>query len=344
MINPNFDIADKIAVELSSSRTDHNELAKASTYLNKAASADDFFRWLEWMASPRVSERLARSNRTPAYYQQIRRACQQLRHVAREGDGAEETQVRMAQTLAWAVRLMQYQRVARPVAAADSVLFHLGRVDRSVTPGDVSRRGVQGKKTSGIRSLEQLKEGMELVGTVKRTAPFGAFVDIGVGRDGLVHVSKLREGYVQRVEDVVQVGQAVTVWVESVGVQQGRIALTMVRPATVVVATEPTPVPDAKPKAVKEAAPAGRPAAVRVSAVEEIVPGLWVKAVIRRVEANRIVVDLGVEQEASISFAQLEGQPTDPDEVAEELPAGTEIEARVLRINSRGRIQLTLKE
>jgi len=69
-----FDIAHSLAKELTEADTDHNEVAKASAYLNQIRHAADFFEWLTWMATPRVSEQLARSKRTPDYYKQINRA------------------------------------------------------------------------------------------------------------------------------------------------------------------------------------------------------------------------------------------------------------------------------
>lgn len=81
-----------------------------------------------------------------------------------------------------------------------------------------------------VLKLEDLKAGMELEGTVRNVVDFGAFVDIGVKQDGLVHISKLKRGYVKHPLDVVSVGDVVTVWVDSVDVRKGRIALTMISP------------------------------------------------------------------------------------------------------------------
>lgn len=80
-----------------------------------------------------------------------------------------------------------------------------------------------------VLQLEDLKEGMELQGTVRNVVDFGAFVDIGVKQDGLVHISKLSKSYVKHPLDVVSVGDIVTVWVESVDIQKGRVALTMIK-------------------------------------------------------------------------------------------------------------------
>ncbi|MEC1754700.1 Tex family protein [Bacillus mojavensis] len=80
-----------------------------------------------------------------------------------------------------------------------------------------------------VLQLEDLKEGMELQGTVRNVVDFGAFVDIGVKQDGLVHISKLSNQFVKHPLDVVSVGDIVTVWVDSVNVQKGRVSLSMVK-------------------------------------------------------------------------------------------------------------------
>jgi uncharacterized protein len=82
-----------------------------------------------------------------------------------------------------------------------------------------------------VLKLEDLKPGMELQGTVRNVVDFGAFVDIGVKQDGLVHISKLRKQFVKHPMDVVSVGDVVTIWVDSVDINKGRVALTMISPA-----------------------------------------------------------------------------------------------------------------
>lgn len=78
-----------------------------------------------------------------------------------------------------------------------------------------------------VLKMEDLKQGMELQGTVRNVVDFGAFVDIGVKQDGLVHISKLANRFVKHPLDVVSVGDIVTVWVEEADVKKGRIALSM---------------------------------------------------------------------------------------------------------------------
>ncbi len=78
-------------------------------------------------------------------------------------------------------------------------------------------------------SIEDLEVGMELTGTVRNVVDFGAFVDIGVHQDGLVHISKMAKRFVKHPSDVVAVGDTVKVWVEKVDRDRGKISLTMVQ-------------------------------------------------------------------------------------------------------------------
>ena len=78
-------------------------------------------------------------------------------------------------------------------------------------------------------SIKDLQPGMELRGTVRNVVDFGAFVDVGVHQDGLVHISKLANRFVKHPSDVVRVGDNVTVWVEKVDLDRKKISLTMVQ-------------------------------------------------------------------------------------------------------------------
>ena len=83
---------------------------------------------------------------------------------------------------------------------------------------------------SDVMSMEDLTPGMELKGTVRNVVDFGAFVDIGVHQDGLVHISRMANRRIGHPSEVVRVGDIVTVWVVEVDVPKKRIALTMRRP------------------------------------------------------------------------------------------------------------------
>lgn len=97
-----------------------------------------------------------------------------------------------------------------------------GRDPRDSMPAPILRQDVL--------KMEDLQPGMELKGTVRNVVDFGAFVDIGVKQDGLVHLSKLAKQFVKHPSDVVSVGDIVTVWVESIDLKTKRIALTMIQP------------------------------------------------------------------------------------------------------------------
>ncbi|MEG2708844.1 MAG: S1 RNA-binding domain-containing protein, partial [Vagococcus sp.] len=99
-------------------------------------------------------------------------------------------------------------------------LLQPGRDMRDEMPAPLLRQDVL--------SMEDLKAGMELQGTVRNVVDFGAFVDIGVKQDGMVHVSKLSAKFIKHPTDVVAVGDVVTVWIDSVDIKKKRISLTMI--------------------------------------------------------------------------------------------------------------------
>ena len=102
-------------------------------------------------------------------------------------------------------------------------LIKPGRDIRDALPKPVLRQD--------IMDINDLAPGMELIGTVRNVVDFGAFVDIGVHQDGLVHLSEITDRYIRHPSDVLEVGQTVTVWVKDVDVKKNRIGLTMKNPA-----------------------------------------------------------------------------------------------------------------
>ncbi len=81
-----------------------------------------------------------------------------------------------------------------------------------------------------VMDMNDLKAGMELQGTVRNVIDFGAFVDIGVHQDGLVHISQITDKFIKHPSEVLKVGQIVTVWVTAVDTAKKRISLTMKKP------------------------------------------------------------------------------------------------------------------
>ena len=83
-----------------------------------------------------------------------------------------------------------------------------------------------------VLDIKDLVAGMELMGTVRNVIDFGAFVDIGVHQDGLVHISRMANRFIKHPAEVVKVGDVIKVWVVDVDVKKMRIALTMLPPKT----------------------------------------------------------------------------------------------------------------
>ncbi len=98
-------------------------------------------------------------------------------------------------------------------------LMKPGRDIRDSLPAPLLRQDVMG--------MEDLKTGMELIGTVRNVVDFGAFVDIGVHQDGLVHISEITDKYIRHPSEVLKVGQTVKVFVKEVDLKKKRIGLTM---------------------------------------------------------------------------------------------------------------------
>jgi len=145
-------------------------------------------------------------------------------------------------------------------------------------------------------SIQDLRPKMKLQGVVTRTEIYGAFVNIGLEREGLVHISQLATKRVAKVTDKVKVGDKVTVWVKEVDPQQGRIGLTMIEPP-----------------------------AVEWSELRE---GQIVKGKVVRLERFGAFVDLGAERPALLHVREMGPYVKDP---AEEVHVGQEIEVKILR-------------
>ena len=101
-------------------------------------------------------------------------------------------------------------------------LLHPGRDPRDDLPKSLLRTDIVG--------IEALKPGMELKGTVRNVVDFGAFVDVGVHQDGLVHISQITNKFIKHPSEMLKVGDIVTVWVLGVDVAKKRISLTMRQP------------------------------------------------------------------------------------------------------------------
>jgi predicted RNA-binding protein with RPS1 domain len=148
-------------------------------------------------------------------------------------------------------------------------------------------------------SINDLEPKIELTGVVKKVELFGAFVDVGVGHDGLLHISQLSSGHVRNVTDVVKEGDSVTVWVMAIDREKGRFNLTMVRPAAV--------------------------------SWDDIKPGSVLTGKVTRVERFGAFVDVGAERAGRIHVSELSTEYVkNPEDIVK---VGDEVRAKVLNVN-----------
>lgn len=163
----------------------------------------------------------------------------------------------------------------------------------------------------GVVTILNLQRGQYLKGQVKNIAQFGAFVDIGLPQDGLVHISELAKQKIDKVEDVVSVGQEVEVWVKKVDKKRGRISLTMVKPVSL--------------------------------KIRDIDEGAELEGTVTRLESYGAFVNIGSERDGLVHISQITHDyikhPSDT------LAVGDTVQVKVLKVNRKKRqIDLSIKE
>lgn len=156
----------------------------------------------------------------------------------------------------------------------------------------------------------KLSTGMELRGTVKNIELYGAFVDINTGQDALLHISQLGKPNVRNVEDVVKVGDEITVYVLKVDRNTGRVALSLVKPSAVTWDT--------------------------------LKDGMSLTGKVVRVEKFGVFVEVGAERPGMVHISELaDSYVKTPSDVVK---VGEEVSVRVLKVDRRKRqIDLTMK-
>jgi len=164
--------------------------------------------------------------------------------------------------------------------------------------------------TDGAPSIHNLQIGQRLTGKVKNIADFGAFIDIGIAQDGLVHISELAKQKVEKVTDVISQGQEVEVWVKKVDTKRGRISLTMI-----------------KPIALK---------------LRDIAEETELEGVVTRLESYGAFVDIGTDRDGLVHISQITyDYIKHPEDV---LQVGQKVSVKVLKVNRKKRqVDLSIK-
>lgn len=159
--------------------------------------------------------------------------------------------------------------------------------------------------------VKTLAVGQEVEGVVKRVTDFGAFVDIGVGRDGLVHVSEMGTGRVTKPSDVVREGDKVRVWIKELDREKNRISLSMIAPGTLT--------------------------------MRDLEEGMIVTGKVTRLERYGAFVDIGVGREGMLHVKEMgHGYVQRPEDVVQ---VGQDLQVQVIGVDRRrGRIDLSIKE
>ncbi|NJN81016.1 MAG: S1 RNA-binding domain-containing protein [Caldilineaceae bacterium] len=160
------------------------------------------------------------------------------------------------------------------------------------------------------RVVKTLHVGQEVTGVVKRITDFGAFIDIGVGRDGLLHVSELSIQRIGKVTDVLSEGEEVTVWIKELDRKRNRISLTKIPPGT--------------------------------KTIRDLEKGEIVNGTVTRILPYGAFIDIGIGRDALLHVREMSnGFVEKPEDVVQ---VGEEIEARIVDISRRrSRVDLSLK-
>jgi transcriptional accessory protein Tex/SPT6 len=173
-----------------------------------------------------------------------------------------------------------------------------------------SATGPAEKAAPAPMSIDSLRVGQRLTGKVKNITKFGAFVDVGIPQDGLVHISKLAKWKVDKVTDVVSQGQEVEVWVKKVDKKRGRLSLTMIKPIS-----------------------------FRLKDIKE---GAELEGVVTRLEPYGAFVDIGSEREGLVHISQISHDYIKhPEEV---LAVDDKVTVKVLKVDRKKRqVDLSIK-
>ncbi len=211
---------------------------------------------------------------------------------------AEETAAPVAEETAVSEAVSEAETAEQPAAQAEPAEVTAAATAEAVAPGEAPK------------SIDDLAPGMELSGTVKRIELYGAFVDLGIGKDGLLHISQLGKADVRNVEDVVSVGQRLSVYVLKVDKDQGRIALSLTKPLGV--------------------------------SWDSLRQGMDVSGTIVKIENFGVFVDFGAERPGMIHVSELaSGYVRSPEDVVK---VGEAVTARIIKLDRRKkRIDLSLK-
>lgn len=190
--------------------------------------------------------------------------------------------------------------------AASAEVGSKGRGSEKTDSGETD----SGETEDGKPVVRMLSVGQQVRGVVRRISEFGAFVDIGVGRDGLVHISELSPRRIAKVTDVLQEGQEATFWIKKLDRDRNRISLTMIEPG--------------------------------MKTIRNMEKGDVVQGTVTRLMPYGAFVDIGIGRDALLHVREMgERFIAKPEDVVH---VGEQIDARIIDISRRrARVDLSIK-
>lgn len=176
--------------------------------------------------------------------------------------------------------------------------------------GDTGEGDASDEDGDSQRVVRMLAVGQQVDGVVRRITDFGAFVDIGVGRDGLIHISELSMQRVGKVSDVLSANQEVKPWIKKLDRKRNRISLTLIDPEQ--------------------------------KTIRDIQPGEIVEGTVTRILPYGAFIDIGIGRDALLHVREMSNKFVEkPEDVVK---AGETLEARIIEVSRRrGRVDLSLK-
>lgn len=200
--------------------------------------------------------------------------------------------------------------VAEVIEAAEAETASPVATPSADVSADAAEESADDSSDNGDRKVIRLSVGQEVSGVVKRITEFGAFVDIGAGRDGLIHISEMAVGRVNQVSDVVQAGQTLTLWIKKLDKARNRISLTLISPET--------------------------------KTIKDINDGDVVPGTVARIVPYGAFIDIGVGTDALLHVREMgNNYVAKPEDVVE---LGQKLDVRILTVNRRRRrIDVSIK-
>ena len=161
-----------------------------------------------------------------------------------------------------------------------------------------------------VTRFEDLKTGMEIEGNVVRTNLHGAFIDVGIDVEGFLHISMLKRSPINRVEDLLKVGQDITVWVHRIDEKEKRLELTMIRAASL--------------------------------KWSDLTPGMTLRGQVVRLETFGAFVDVGTVRPGLVHVSEMSNDyVADPSQLVK---VGDEVHVTVIEVDNKKRqIRLSMK-